>query len=93
MDRTTPAGERAAPLSLEATWRVRLTAGDLDDHRLVDRVVGVLDAAALAPQQLQVRITGELPLEMADRLLQAADSLRALGVQVHVPDDAADAPA
>jgi predicted signal transduction protein with EAL and GGDEF domain len=92
VDRTTPAGERAAPLSMEATWRVRLTARDLEDLRLVDRVVGVLDAAALAPQQLQVRITGALPLELAGRLLHAVESLRALGVQVTVPDHPAGSP-
>jgi EAL domain-containing protein (putative c-di-GMP-specific phosphodiesterase class I) len=63
---------------------VVITPDELTQPRLVDRLVTLLDAAGLAPQQLRLRIVGDAPLTLAPELLDGAEAVRSLGVALHV---------
>jgi hypothetical protein len=67
------------------TWSI--TADELAHPRIVDRLASALDAGGLAPQQLRLRLAGDLPLDLATPLLGGAASVRELGVVIDAHAD------
>jgi diguanylate cyclase (GGDEF)-like protein/PAS domain S-box-containing protein len=79
-------GAEAAPLGVGPVVAVNLSARQLGDPLLADRVAAALSAAGLSPADLCLELTESALMEDADLSLHALRALRALGVRLAIDD-------
>lgn len=65
---------------------VNLSARNLHDHQLADRIIDLLKAYQLAPGSLEVEITESFIMADAAHALQVLTRLNEMGIRVHIDD-------